>query len=104
MIRFYDLAGARDDSRFSPNCWPVRMALLHKGLPFNAIPWRFTEKDTIAFSGQALVPVIVDGSQVVFEKWAIAEYLEDAYPQTLSLFNGEGGRALAFFVTNWSAT
>ena len=61
MIRFYDLAGARDDCRFSPNCWPVRMALLHKGLPFEAIPWRFTEKQSIAFSGQGLVPVLVDG-------------------------------------------
>jgi hypothetical protein len=48
MIRFYDLAGARDDCRFSSNCWPVRMALLHKGLPFEAIPWRFTEKRTQA--------------------------------------------------------
>ena len=46
MIRLYDLAGAHDDCRFSSNCWPVRMALLHKGLPFEAIPWRFTEKRT----------------------------------------------------------
>jgi glutathione S-transferase len=49
MIQLYDLAGARDDCRFSPNCWPVRMALLHKDLPFETIQWRFTEKQTIAF-------------------------------------------------------
>jgi glutathione S-transferase len=79
------------------------MALLHKGLPFNAIPWRFTEKEAIAFSGQGAVPVIVDGSQVISDKWAIAEYLEDAYPERPSLFRGETGRALAFFVTNWAA-
>lgn len=104
MIRLYDLAGARDDCRFSPNCWPVRMALLHKGLPFEAVPWRFTEKEDIAFSGQGLVPVLVDGARTVFEKWTIAEYLEDAYPDRPSLFRGEGGRALAHFVTNWTAT
>jgi glutathione S-transferase len=104
MIRFYDLAGARDDCRFSGNCWPVRMALLHKGLPFETIPWRFTEKEAIAFSGQGLVPVLVDGKHIVSEKWPIAEYLEDAYPERPSLFRGEGGRALAFFVTNWSAS
>jgi glutathione S-transferase len=103
VIKLYDLAGARDDCRFSPNCWPVRMALLHKGLPFDAVPWRFNEKEAIAFSGQGLVPVIVDGTKVVFDKWAIAAYLEDAYPATPSLFRGEGGRALAFFITNWAA-
>ncbi|MBD0390319.1 MAG: glutathione S-transferase family protein, partial [Nostoc sp. C3-bin3] len=27
-IRLYDLAGAEDDRRFSPNCWRVRLALL----------------------------------------------------------------------------
>jgi glutathione S-transferase len=104
MIRFYDLAGARDDCRFSPNCWPVRMALLHKGLPFEAIPWRFTEKDTIAFSGQGLVPVLVDGAVTVHDKWSIAEYLEDAYPDRPSLFRGDGGRRLAHFVTNWAGS
>jgi glutathione S-transferase len=91
MIQLYDLAGARDDCRFSSNCWPVRMALLHKGLPFEAIPWRFTEKQTIAFSGQGLVPVL-------------AEYLEEAYPDRPSLFGGERGQALAHFVTNWTSS
>ena len=56
MIQLYDLAGARDDCRFSSNCWPVRMALLHKGLSFETIPWRFTEKQTIAFSSQTIGP------------------------------------------------
>lgn len=80
------------------------MALLHKSLPFEAIPWRFTEKDAIAFSGQGLVPVLVDGAHTVFEKWTIAEYLEDAYPDRPSLFGGESGRALAYFVTNWTSS
>ena len=104
MIQLYDLAGARHDCRFSPNCWPVRMALLHKGLPFEAIPWRFTEKQTIAFSGQGLVPVLVDGDHTVFDKWKIAEYLENAYPERPSLFGGEKGQALAHFVTNWTSS
>lgn len=104
MIRLYDLAGARDDCRFSPNCWPVRMALLHKGLPFEAVPWRFMEKAAIAFSGQGLVPVLVDGERTVVEKWTIAEYLEDSYPDRPSLFRGTGGRALAHFVTNWAVS
>lgn len=104
MISLYDLAGAHDDCRFSPNCWPVRMALLHKGLPFETVPWRFTEKDAIAFSGQGLVPVMTDGGRTVLEKWAIAEYLEDTYPDRPSLFGGLGGRPLSHFITNWTVS
>jgi glutathione S-transferase len=50
-IKLYDLAGAEDDRRFSPYCWRVKMALKHKGLPFETIPWRFTEKNVIEFTG-----------------------------------------------------
>ena len=41
MIRFFDLAGADPDIRFSPNCWRIRMALAHKGLDAETVPWRF---------------------------------------------------------------
>ena len=54
-IKLYDLAGAETDRRFSPYCWRARMALAHKGLEVETIPWRFTEKDAIAFSGQGRV-------------------------------------------------
>ena len=54
-ITLYDLAGAEDDRRFSPYCWRVKMALKHKGLAFETIPWRFTEKEAIAFSGSKTV-------------------------------------------------
>ncbi len=100
-IRLYDLAGAEDERRFSPNCWRVRLALLHKGLPFETVPWRFTEKETIAFSGQGRVPVIVDDEQVVCDSWAIAQYLEESYPQYPSLFGGEVGKSLSRFITDW---
>src|SRR3954447_20927262 len=79
-IKLYDLAGADDDRRFSPYCWRVKMALAHKGLQVESFPWRFTEKDTIAFSGQKHVPVIVDGNRFVSDSWAIAMYLDEAYP------------------------
>lgn len=100
-IRLYELAGGEDDRRFSPFCWRVRLALLHKGLPFETVPWRFTEKEIIAFSGQGKVPVIVNVDQVVYDSWTIAEYLEDAYPDRPSLFGGPTGKALSRFVTDW---
>src|SRR5258706_287114 len=58
-MKLYDLAAAEDDRRFSPYCWRAKMALKHKGLEFETIPWRFVEQDAIAFSGQGLVPVLV---------------------------------------------
>jgi glutathione S-transferase len=94
-LKLYDLAGAEDERRFSPNCWRARLALAHKGLPVETIPWRFTEKEAIAPSGQTRVPVLVDGDRWVADSWAIANYLEDTYPDRPSLFGGPVGRALS---------
>src|SRR5208337_2125813 len=91
-IILYDLAGDEDERRFSPNCWRIKMALAHKGLEFEAVPWRFTEKDAIAFSGQGLVPVLVDGSATVYDSWRIALYLDKAYPERPLLIDSEQAR------------
>ncbi len=93
-IKFYDLCG-RDAKRFSPYGWRTRMALAHKGLGYDLELVKFTEKSKLDFSGQKLVPVIVDGDRVVHDSWAIAEYLEDAYPDRPSLFGGPAGRGMA---------
>lgn len=100
-IVMYDLAGADPDLRFSPYCWRIRFALAHKGLPVETIPWRFTEGDRIAFSGQGKVPVIQDAGTTVFDSWAIAEYLEEQAPMP-SLFGGAIGRAHAAFINGWA--
>ena len=100
-MTMYDLAGADPDLRFSPYCWRIRLALAHKGLPVETIPWRFTEGDRIAFSGQGKVPVIQDAGTTVFDSWAIAEYLEAQAPMP-SLFGGTIGRAHAAFINAWA--
>jgi glutathione S-transferase len=100
-MKLYDLAGADDDLRFSPNCWRIKMALEHKGLAAETVPWRFVEKDVIAFSGQKLVPVLVDGDNTVCDSWEIAKYLESAYSERPSLFGGPTGEGLALFVKFW---
>ena len=101
-IQMYDLAGADPARRFSPFCWRTRMALAHKGLAVETIPWRFTEKARLAASGQGLVPVLVDGANTVADSWAIATYLEATYPQHPSLFGGPGGLAMARFIGAWT--
>ena len=100
-IIMHDLAGADPDLRFSPYCWRSRYALAHKGLPVETIPWRFTDTNAIAFSGQGRVPVIKDGDKVVFDSWSIAEYLEEIEP-SLPLFGGPQARAHARFINAWT--
>lgn len=104
MLKLYDLAGADDNRRFSPYCWRVKLALAHKGLTVETIPWRFTEKDRIAPSGQGRVPVLVDGDQWIADSWTIACHLEDTYPDRPSLFGGAAGRALTRFYVGWADT
>lgn len=101
-LKLYDLAAAEDDRRFSPYCWRVKMALQHKGLEYETVAWRFTEKAAIAFSGQGLVPVLVDGDRAIHESFTIAVYLDEAYPSRPGLFSGAEGRALAFFFHQWA--
>jgi glutathione S-transferase len=98
----YDLAGAEPERRFSPYCWRTRMALAHKGLPVRTVPWRFTDKDVIAFTGQGRVPVLVDGDTTVNDSWAIALHLEERYPDRPSLFHGADAMAVTRFVNAWA--
>jgi glutathione S-transferase len=100
----YDLAGADPNLRFSPYCWRVKLALAHKGLDVETVPWRFTDTDLIAFSGQGRVPVLVDGERVVSDSWAIAAYLEEAYPDRPSLFGGPAAQAVARFINAFADT
>jgi glutathione S-transferase len=102
-ITLYDLAAAEPDRRFSPFCWRTRLALAHKGLAVETVPWRFTETDAIAFSGQGKVPVIVDGGKTVFDSWTIADYLDATYPDR-PLLASTRERALAKFIGNWTDT
>jgi glutathione S-transferase len=101
-IKLYDLAGAEDDRRLSPYCWRAKMALKHKGLEFETVPWRYSEKEALAFSGQGLVPVLVDGGTVVHDSWRIALYLDEAYPSRPGLMDGAEARALCEFFNHWS--
>jgi glutathione S-transferase len=101
VLKLYDLAAADQERRFSPYCWRTKMSLAHKELEVETIPLRFTEKDAIAFSGQGRIPILVDGEKTVADSWAIANYLEDRYPERKSLFGGIGGRAPTRFIASW---
>ncbi|MGG5817860.1 glutathione S-transferase family protein [Falsiroseomonas sp. HW251] len=101
-LRLYELRGADPARLFSPYVWRVRMALAAKELRAETIPWRFTQKDAIAPHGADRVPVLLHDGRAVRESFAIAEYLEDSFPDRPSLFGGAPGRDLARFVNAWA--
>src|SRR6476659_6846584 len=100
-LKLYELVGTDPSRPFSPFCWRTRMALAHKGLSAETIPWCFTEKSAIAPHGSEKVPVLLDGETAVVDSWTIANYLEDTYPNRPSLFGGEGGRAMGRMLNWW---
>ncbi len=99
-VILYDLVGL-EDRRMSPFCWRAKLALAHKGIEFETVPIKFTEKDKVAFSGQEQVPVIVDGAQTVFDSWTIACYLEENYVDSPSLFLGKSTQCLTRVFNHW---
>ncbi|MDR3525262.1 MAG: glutathione S-transferase family protein [Acetobacteraceae bacterium] len=97
----YELAGNDPALRFSPYCWRIRFALAHKDLAVDTLPWYFTDKQAIEFSGQGRVPVLIDGERVVHESFEIATYLEEEYSDHPPLFPS-GSTAEARFINAWT--
>ena len=75
MLRLYRIS-------HSTNAERVALALAHKGLEAESVwvdPGNRAEVRKV--SGQALVPVLVDGEQVVVDSTRILEHLEERCPQ-----------------------
>ncbi|KQT50788.1 beta-aryl ether-cleaving protein [Aureimonas sp. Leaf454] len=100
----YELVGADPSRPFSPHCWKARMALRHKGFEIETRPVPFTQVPLVENGFSKIVPVLRDGGTLVADSFAIAEHLEDAYPDRPTLFAGEGGRRLSRFVESWCQT
>ncbi|MFA7415583.1 MAG: glutathione S-transferase family protein [Rhizobium sp.] len=101
-ITLYSLCGANAARPFSPHCWKVVMALRHKGLSYSERPLPFTAIPDIENGASKTVPLLRDGDRLIADSFAIALYLDEAYPQEPSLFKGEGGEAMARFVEGYS--
>jgi glutathione S-transferase len=101
MIALYELKG-KNDRRYSLFSWRARMALRHKGLEFETLPVRLSDKAAIDFSGGKTVPVIKDKDTVVRDSWKIAEYLENRYKDSPPLFGGEIGRGVTQAFNTWA--
>jgi glutathione S-transferase len=98
----YALSGADRTRQFSPHVWKTVMSLAHKGLDYQTVPVGFTEIPAIENGSTPTVPLLRDGERLVRDSFDIALYLDEAYPDRPSLFGGQGGKAMARFIENWS--
>ena len=101
MIKLYDLSG-KNDLRFSPPCWTVKLCLLHKNIKFETVPVRFSEKDKIAFSNQTLVPILEYEEGYVNDSWEIIKWLDENYLEN-KLFINETSKNFSYFLYLWTS-
>lgn len=78
-IKLYDFAS-------SPNCQRVKVVLAEKKLLFETVPVDLRQgeqkkADFLKLNPYGKVPVIVDGTTVLYESCVINEYLEEKYPE-----------------------
>jgi glutathione S-transferase len=67
---------------FSTNVERVAIALALKGLEVESVVISYEDRSpVVAVSGQGLVPVIVDGDEVVADSVRILRHLDERYPQ-----------------------
>ena len=67
---------------FSTNVERVALALAHKGLAVGSVWIEYSDRSPVErVSGQPLVPVLVDGDEVVVDSMAIVRHLEERHPE-----------------------
>jgi glutathione S-transferase len=66
---------------WSTNCERVALALAHKGLEVESVVVDYSDRSEVeAVSGQGLVPVIVEGDEVVADSVRIMRHLDERHP------------------------
>ncbi len=101
MLKLYDLSG-KNDLRFSPPCWNVKLCLIQNKIKFKTIPVRFTDKDRIAFSNQNLVPILDYKDGFVCDSWNIINWLNENYPQK-KIFVNNSSKNFSYFLYLWTS-
>lgn len=101
MITLYELAG-KNDLRFSPPCWNVKLCLLYKNIDFETVAVGFSEKNKILFSNQQLVPVLKHQDGHITDSWNIINWLDENY-ENPKLFVNEASKNFSHFLYLWTS-
>ncbi len=102
-IKLYDLALSDPDVRPSPFCWRAKFALLHKGVPFETVPVPFADKEQYPNKDHGLVPILIDGDEIICDSENIYAYAEQKFEGT-PLVQSSGERAACDFYNAWAAS
>ena len=101
MLKLFDLSG-KNDLRFSPPCWNVKLCLILNNIEFLTIPVRFTDKEKIAFSKQKLVPILDYKEGFVSDSWNIINWLNENYPEK-KIFINNSSKNFSYFLYLWTS-
>ena len=101
MLKLFDLSG-KNDLRFSPPCWNVKLCLILNNIEFVTIPVRFTDKDKISFSKQKLVPILDYKEGFVSDSWNIIIWLNKNYPEK-KIFINNSSKNFSYFLYLWTS-
>ena len=101
MLKLYDLSG-KNDLRFSPPCWNVKLCLILYNIEYITIPVRFTDKDKIAFSNQKLVPILEYKDGFINDSWNIINWLNENYPEK-KIFINNVSKTFSYFLYLWTS-
>jgi glutathione S-transferase len=87
---------------FSTNVERVAIALALKGLEVESVVISYEDRSpVVAVSGQGLVPVIVDGDEVVADSVRILRHLDQRYPQPRLFPDNPAARAQVDVFLEW---
>ena len=101
-LRLYELVLANGRSA-SPFVWRIRYALAHKGLPYESVPLGFTDIPKTLGGRFKTVPILEHGESTLAESWDIAEYLDNAFPESPRLFSSPAELAALRLFDSWFA-
>lgn len=99
-LRLYELVMANGRPT-SPYAWRTRYALAHKRLPFETVGLSFTDIPAALGGRFKTVPILEHGETAVVDSWAIAEYLDRAFPDSPPLFGSTGEREVIRLTDAW---
>ena len=101
MLKLYDLSG-KNNLRFSPPCWNIKLCLIQNNIEFITIPVRFTDKDKIAFSKQKLVPILDYKDGFVCDSWNIINWLNENFPEK-KIFINNSSKNFSYYLHLWTS-
>ena len=93
--------GIADGRSASPFVWRTKLSLAHKGLAYRSEMLGLTDIPKLFDGRFATAPIIDFGDRQMNESLAIADRLDEAYPDRPAIFAGPAERAMIGFFDHW---